>query len=291
MDEFPVTGQGQPDLFGEPGSRLDEPGSSFDELILAGWDPSDHGDPATDPDDEQAWLASLPADVRAGLAARPPVPAVLCSADGDWLAGAARAGLGCGGFADAALPGPGLAGLLAAATTDGPGGLDDEQLAGVLRGWQRQVSCGQAGLAQAVIELAGRRAAGSSRAAEHLTDELAIELTLTGRSAGRLVEVCDGLGRLAEVYDALASGAIDWPRACVFVDELALLDDAAAAGIAGRLADQAAEWTTGQLRAALARAVLAADPGAAQRRRKQARKQARVEAWHEPSGNAALAGR
>ena len=290
MDEFSVPNQGELDLFDEP-CCLPEPGCSFDELIDAGWDPSDHGDPATDPDDEEAWLASLPPDIRAELETRPPLPPVLMSADGDWLPEAARAGFAARGFADAALPGPGLADLLAAATADGLDELSDDELAGVLRGWQRLVAHGQARLADAVIELAGRRAAGSSRAAGQLTDELAIELTLTRRSAGRLLELCDGLDRLSAVYEALVSGLIDWPRACVFADELAQVDDATAAGIAARLADQAAGWTTGQLRAALARAVLTADPAAAQRRRTEAHKDTRVEMWHEPSGNAALAGR
>jgi hypothetical protein len=298
VDEPSVTDRGQLDLFDEYRSSLEDlagsfehPGSFSQELIDAGCDPADHGDPATDPDDEDAWLASLPADIRADLETRPPLPPVLMSADGDWLPEAARAGFAARGFADAALPGPGLADLLAAATVDGLGELNDDQLAGVLRGWQRLVAHGQARLADAVIELAGRRAAGSSRAAEHLTDELAIELTLTRRSAGRLLEVCDGLDRLSAVHEALVSGLIDWPRACVFADELAQVDDATAAGIADRLADQATGWTTGQLRAALARAVLAADPVAAQQRRTEARKDARVEVWHEPSGNAALAGR
>jgi hypothetical protein len=305
VDEFSVPDQDQLDLFGDPGDSLYDPGGSlYDpggspcapgrflvELIDAGWDPSDHGDPATDPDDDDAWLASLPSDIRADLESRPPLPPVLRSADGDWLPGAARAGFAARGFADAALPGPGLADLLTAATADGLGELSDDELAGVLRGWQRLISHGQARLAHAVTELAGRRAAGSSRAAEHLTDELAIELTLTRRSAGRLLELCDGLDRLADVYEALVSGTIDWSRACVFADELAQVDDATAAVIAARLADQAAGWTTGQLRAALARAVLAADPAAAQRRRTEARKDTRIEVWHEPSGNAALAGR
>jgi hypothetical protein len=298
VDELSVTDQGQLDLFGEPsssledlGGSLEDPGSFSHELIDAGWDPSDHGDPATDPDDEDAWLASLPPDIRTDLETRPPLPPALMSADGDWLPAAARAGFAARGFADAALPGPGLADLLTAATADGLAELSDDQLAGVLRGWQRLVAHGQARLAHAVTELAGRRAAGSSRAAEHLTDELAIELTLTRRSAGRLLELCDGLDRLEAVYEALVSGLIDWPRACVFADELAQLDDATAAVIAARLADQAAGWTTGQLRAALARAVLAADPAAAQRRCTEARKDTRVEVWHEPSGNAALAGR
>jgi hypothetical protein len=142
----------------------------------------------------------------------------------------------------------------------------------VLRAGQRQIAAGYAELAWAVTELAERRTAQSRRPkwsglAEHVADELAAELTLTGRSASRLLDVATGLRRLPEVHDALLSGAIDWARACVFVDELSALDDGAAQGIADRLADRAAGWTTGQLRAALARAVLAADPGAAERRK------------------------
>src|SRR5262249_22712237 len=49
--------------------------------------------------------------------------------------------------------------------------------------------------------------------------------------------------------------------------------------------------TTGQLRSALARAVLAYDPEAAERRRESARKDASVQSWAEGSGNACLAGR
>src|SRR5262249_28886539 len=115
--------------------------------------------------------------------------------------------------------------------------------------------------------------------------------TLTGRSAARQLELSAGLGRLPEVNDALLSGFIDWPRACVFTDELAVVDDATASQIAGLLADAAAGWTSGQLRAALARGGLAAGPGAGKRRQKEARKDTRVELWREGSGNAALAGR
>jgi len=181
--------------------------------------------------------------------------------------------------------------VLSAATVEGFSGLTDDELAGVLRAWRRQVSHDQAGLGAAVRCLVRRRAAGSSRAAEHVADELAAELTLTGRSAARQLELSAGLGRLPEVNDALLSGFIDWARACVFVDELAVVDDAAAAAIAAALVDLAAGWTTGQLRAALARAVPAADPEAAHRRKKTARKETRVEVWREGSGNAALSGR
>ena len=49
--------------------------------------------------------------------------------------------------------------------------------------------------------------------------------------------------------------------------------------------------TTGQLRASARRAVLAADPAAADRHREKAEKEARVEVWSEPAGTAALVGR
>ncbi len=290
MDALSGSDQGQLDLFGllpgEVAEQIDA--SPYDEPIEAGWDPSEPGEPDDDPD---AWLASLPPDIRAELDARPPAsPAPWEEPE------AARAALRDGGFADATAPGWLLSKVLSEATLAGYRELTDDELAGVLRACQRQIAAEYAELAWAVAELAERRTAQSRRPgwsglAEHVTDELAAELTLTGRSASRLLDVATGLRRLPEVHDTLLNGAIDWARACVFVDELSALDDAAAQLIAERLADRAAGWTTGQLRAALARAVLAVDPDAAERRKTAARKDARVETWREPSGNAVLAGR
>jgi hypothetical protein len=296
VEAFSVTDQGQLDLFGSvPGDAADQVDTSpYDELIDAGWDPSDLWGPATDPDDEpDAWLARLPPDIRAELAARPPV------ATAPWEEQepkAARAAFADGGFADATPPSWLLGKLIAEATREGYRELTDDELTGVLRAGQRQIAAGHAELAWAVAELAERRTAQSRRPrwsglAEHVTDELAAELTLTGRSASRLLDVATGLRRLPEVHDTLLNGEIDWARACVFVDELSALDDAAAQAIGERLAERAAGWTTGQLRAALARAVLVADPDAAERRKAAARRDARVETWREPSGNAVLAGR
>ncbi len=285
-DEFERDEHGRLNLFGQAEDES-PPGSPWDEVV-AGWDPSDHLDASEDcGDGPEGWLRSLPPDLRAEVEGRPPVTVP------PWEAGPAeaRSSFADGGLSNTMLPGWLLGRVLAEATVEGLSELNDDELAGVLRAWQRQVSHDEASLAVAVRCLADRRAAGSSRAAEHVADELAIELTLTGRSASRQLELATGLGRLPEVNGALLSGLIDWPRACVFVDELAMLDDPVARGIAERLADPAAGWTTGQLRAALTRAVLAADPGAAGRRKKQARKETRVELWREGSGNAALAGR
>jgi hypothetical protein len=70
-----------------------------------------------------------------------------------------------------------------------------------------------------------------------------------------------------------------------------LSPDPPRAAIEDKIIDAAPGQTTGQLRAALRRAVLAADPAAADRRRKKAERDARVEVWTECSGTAALAGR
>jgi hypothetical protein len=54
---------------------------------------------------------------------------------------------------------------------------------------------------------------------------------------------------------------------------------------------RAAGWTTGELRRAARRQVIAADPAAARRRKEKAAQEARVERWAEDAGTAALAGR
>src|SRR5262249_11160919 len=154
------------------------------------WDPSDHVAAWEDcGDDEEAWLRSMPPELRAEVEARPPVTSL------PWESGPAeaRASFAAGGLSDDMLPGSLLGRVLAEATVDGYREMTDDQLAGVLRAWQRQVSHDQANLAAAVRSLMDRRAAGSSRAAEHLADELAAELMLTGRSAARQLDVAAGL--------------------------------------------------------------------------------------------------
>jgi hypothetical protein len=205
-------------------------------------------------------------------------------------------GFAAGGALDLLAPGPLLARELAAATAGGYAGFSDSEQIGVLLGWQRQVAWAQAGLAAAVLGVRDRRLAqsarpGASRVADHITDELAIALRLTSLSAGRLIGQSAGLADLPEVAGALAAGDLDWAKACLLVGELAVLTDDQARDIAARLLRQAAEQTTAQLRAALSREILAADPQAADRRKKAGHKDTRVDVWHEPSGNAVLAGR
>ncbi|HUB42206.1 MAG TPA: HNH endonuclease signature motif containing protein [Streptosporangiaceae bacterium] len=305
VGEFTVDDGGQLDL-GLPDSELPSPAllspTDADDWVDEGWIPGDYGDPETDPDDSEAWLASLPADIRAEYLAG------AWTGDGETIpagflhhlrSGPGGVGFASGGVLDEMVPGSWLGDALVTATAEGDDRLGESELIGVLCAWRRMSSWAAAGETAAVMELVRRRQArsegpGDSRLADHINDELAAALTLTGRSADRLISMSFGLARLDVVYAALRRGEIDWAKACLFVSELAVLaDDDVAREIASRLLARAGAgaWTTGQLRAALRRAVLAADPKSADRRRHEARKDAEVQSWDEASGNAALAGR
>ncbi len=76
---------------------------------------------------------------------------------------------------------------------------------------------------------------------------------------------------------ALETGLIDLPKAKIIGTGVVGLTEAHAAAVEAAVLPEAPEMTTGQLRAAVARAVLAADPEAASRRREEAEQQARVD--------------
>src|SRR5207244_10502255 len=79
-----------------------------------------------------------------------------------------------------------------------------------------------------------------------------------------------------------------WISTLSLHDALPIYEEARAAE-AGVL-DRAARLTPGGLRAAIARAVMAAAPEKAKERRETAARDARVERWIQDSGNAALMG-
>src|SRR5215471_12841348 len=147
----------------------------------------------------------------------------------------------------------------------------------------------------AVSDLMRRREqqekAGDLHAAEHVDAEIAALLTLTGRGAGRVLDLAIALRRLPLTARALEAGVIDLPRVGVIADETTGLDDYHAAAVEQHILVRAPGQTTSQVRAAARRAVLAADPRAARKRQEQAQREARVERWDEHAGTAALAGR
>src|SRR5580704_4819184 len=169
MYEFRVTDQGELDLGlaapaspPQPAARPRRvpaapqvPGDDWpDDGWLAGdcwpagdWpEPGDDGDPDAGPDDYQAWLAGLPAEVRADFlagawtGAGEQIPAGFLH---HLRAGPAGTGFAAGGVLDTLPPGPWLADALTTATaTDGGGHgqLGESELIGVLCGWRRIAS-------------------------------------------------------------------------------------------------------------------------------------------------------
>lgn len=245
-------------------------------------------DPDTDPparsdqwQDGRGEVAAILAASRAGTAApASPAGARFCT----------------GGAADRLAPGPVLAGLAAREWADGLSRISEDALIGLMTAWRRLASWASAGEAAAVAELNRRRlaqvdAGADPELAEHVGDEIAPPLTLTMRAAGLLLGFAARLGELPLTRSALAAGEIDRAKAGVIVDELTGLDPVHARAVEAVIIGRAPGQTTGQLRAAARRAVLAADPGAARSRREAAQQEARVEIWDEPAGTAALAGR
>jgi hypothetical protein len=193
-------------------------------------------------------------------------------------------------------PGAVLASLSEQAWQHGLAGLDEDQLTGMVQAADRLAAWSAALRLAAVSQLADRRqdaaqVSGDGRALEHVRDEIAMTLTLTGWGADRLLGLAMALDRLPLTQAALATGAIDERRAEVIASELAGLDDEHAAAVEERLLPRAAGQTTAQLRQAARRAVLATDPLACKRRKERAVKDARVETFTEAAGTAALAGR
>lgn len=212
------------------------------------------------------------------------------------------AGFESGGPLDSSAPGGPLAGLADAATRDGRlAGLNDDELIGVLRAWRRLESWCSAGTLAAIAELARRRPADRTPPAspgdfpaqfsEFIGDEVAAALTLTARTADVYLELALDLAtRLPATARALRAGTIDFPRARLIADQVRHLTDQDARQVEDRVLPAAGQQTTGQLRAATGRAVLAVDPEAAVRRREEAQKDPRVRRWQEDAGTAALAG-
>jgi hypothetical protein len=122
-------------------------------------------------------------------------------------------------------PGPTLTILADRVQRDGLDQLDDDQLTGVLQAANRLGAWSASLKLAATSGLAARREAagqqtGDWRPFDHVDDEVAVALTLTRRSAGRLLELALGLDRLPLTRAALAAGLIDERRAEVITDEL-----------------------------------------------------------------------
>jgi Domain of unknown function (DUF222) len=196
-------------------------------------------------------------------------------------------------------PGPALAGWLSCAPS---ADLDDAGLVTSITAWRKVTSWAQAQELTAVAELAERRgrghqvASGQDRVqkleAEFAPSEVALALTLTEGGAEYWMDLAVSMTRrLPATVAALRAGRIDLARAKLIETFTAGLDDELTGQVERRVLGNAEHQTTGQLRASLQRAVIVADPAAAERRREEAERNARVELSGDPEGTASLAGR
>jgi len=204
-----------------------------------------------------------------------------------------------GRIAESLPTGPDLAGWLATGSVTG---LEDGALAGMAASYRRLASWAQAGELAVVAELASRSAAADDqigvdeeRRPARLPDEacaqVSLALTMSHASASWWSDLAVTLRwRLAATGAALAAGQIDLGRARLIADATAALDDETARAVEAKILAGAGDMTTGQLRAALRRAVIAADPEGAERRRAEAELRAKVSLYPDEDGTASLAG-
>ena len=182
-------------------------------------------------------------------------------------------------------PGPRLAGWL---EVFDPGTLPDPVLVEYLAACERLKAWCDARAVAATAELTGRcaRLRGVGPGADQLpaeqvaAAELAAALAVSPTGARNRVELAAALTRLPGTRWALAAGRIDLAKARAVVDAVAVLADPAARAVEARVLPRAGAATLPALRQALRRAVISADPAAAQACHAAARAARGV--WREP---------
>jgi Domain of unknown function (DUF222) len=204
-----------------------------------------------------------------------------------------------GRVAESLPTGPDLAGWLA---TGEVAGLEDGALAGMAASYRRLASWAQAGELAVVAQLAARSAAADARIGldvdgrpARLTDDacaqVSLALTMSQAAASWWSDLAVTLTwRLQATGTALRAGEIDLGRARLIADVTSVLDEDTARAVEARVLPAAGDQTIGQLRAALRRAVITADPEGAERRREEAERRAKVSLYPDPDGTASLAG-
>ncbi|MEO8106482.1 MAG: DUF222 domain-containing protein [Actinomycetes bacterium] len=110
----------------------------------------------------------------------------------------------------------------------------------------------------------GRPLWSSETRAEFVADEIAISLSCTKAAAARHYAIAREATQLPSVMHAWLAGKIDDRKVAVITEGLAPIDPAYVDAIAATAADYGTTHTAPQLRAWLARKVLAADPSAAE---------------------------
>ncbi len=204
-----------------------------------------------------------------------------------------------GRIAESLPTGPGLAGWLAQAPAPE---MEDGALAGVASSFRRLASWAAAGELAAVAQIASRSARTDRRASvdpsgrpdrvtADASGQVSLALAMSPDGASGWTDLAVTLTwRLSATGAALAAGEIDLSRARMIARVTGPLSDEAARQVEAAVLGRAGWLTLGQLYAALRRAVLKADPEGAERRRREAERNAKVVLYPEDEGTATLAG-
>src|SRR6266545_6719535 len=265
-------------------------------------DPARVGDPARPDDPARVGDPARPDDpARVGDPALPDRPDDLeCPADRGGTSGQRLpAGVLAGRVAEHLAPGPDLAAWLAMAP---PTSLPGDDLAAVAGSWRRVASWAAAQELAAVAQIAARAAARDEdvgtgpdgrpvRITASAAAEVALELTMSQYGAAGWADLAVTLAwRLPGTQAALTAGIIDLYRARLIAEATSMLTDEAARAVEDKVLPAAGDQTPGMLRAALRRAVIAADPRGAEDRRKESERRAKVVLYPDEEHTATLAG-
>ena len=201
---------------------------------------------------------------------------------------------------------PGCAGLAVAADAaagedDGFVDVSDGELIGVVCAWDRVEAHAAARKLAAAAELIrrnpepGSELAGPARMPliwdEFATDQLAYALAESRDQAENLLGMAQTLQtHLPGTMAAFLDGTISRRKAELIANATLFLDPAEARAAEGEVLDRAGRLTPGDLRVAIARAVMEVAPKKAKTRREPAAEDTRVERWAEDSGNAGADG-
>ena len=195
--------------------------------------------------------------------------------------------------------GPALAAVLA---QRGPAGVSDLELPGIAASYRRLAGWAQAGELAAVAEIAARSAAGNPKIGTddygrprqlppEAAAQVALAMQMSQPGASDWVNLAMEMRwRLPSTGAALSAGAIDMARARIIADGTSVLPDELASAVEERVLPSAADQTTGQLRGAVCRAVIAIDPKGAEERRKDTERRAKVALYPDDQGTATLTG-
>jgi hypothetical protein len=175
--------------------------------------------------------------------------------------------------------------------------LSDHTLVEAMIGFERLTSWAQARQARLFDELARRRPTDTAPYAarwacvgsEYAPDEVGVALHLArGTACARIGLARRLLATLPDTHAAWEAGLIDTAKARAVDDATVVLSDSHAKKVEAAVLPRAPGQTLAQLKAALARAVLAVDPYGAEDRHRAARRDRRVVVTAEPDGMGTL---